>query len=476
MKMLLLILILLLVVLVVAGLYVMFKKDEPKAGTMSQSQLAATLVNVRNVRTPSGATAKAVTLIINEDTTVPYNVALEGGWEEEETDLEIFRDPSRPMEERRAAAQRLRDVGYQIREEFFMEGDAAVESPAASGGNEDDGETSGPDIESETDIAYLESFLSNPYIGADERARIESRIAELRGSGVAGEDGERDEEDNGGDAGDDGSSYGGGFVDPLDMMTPLNPQPESVYEPAGREEKEAEPAPAPQPAREEVKEERQAPVDTTLTDRKGYYRGEVDGEDVITMDFTEEYDDEEDSRKAVRLMKFIARSFKERLLSPELVMFAQRRLHLEVNPGYWSDEDYARANARVGVYERNPAFVNMSQEEFDMYYHDVVSSAEDRRAAEEAAAASAKEIARSVAEEEEARVSGPVPEPVPEPAAEAAEDSAGEPEGDGGGAAAPEPKAVRKAAPPKKERTRPSSKYFDSVGGRNDLMWSRLEK
>ena len=522
----------LLVVLVVAGLYMMFKKDEPRVSDMSQAQVAATLVNVRNVKTPGGGTVKAVTFVINESTTVPYNVALEGPWDDDLTDLDIFRDSSRPMEERRAAAERLREVGYDIKADFFRED--APGSPAGGDASEDGGSggDSGLDVESETDIPFLESFLANPYLSAEERERIGRRVAELKAQGAGTVPGEGDE---GGEEDADGG--GGEFVDPLDMTEPLDPQPDLDYLPAGGGD---DPEPGPEPEAETVGTDgpgegreygngpedgdesvaeaaagagageetvRDAkgtgvavkPVPSPLASRPAYYRGAVDGEDMVPMDFTEEYDDAADSMKAVRLMGFIARSFKERLITPELVLFAQRRLNLKVNPEYWTEEDFIRANARVGVYERNPEFVNMAPDEFDMYFRSVVANAEDSRAAEAAAAESAKEIMEGVAakegtapaasadaERQEAPEGGggnPAPEEAPAAGGDAV-DGAGT-EG-GGTPAGPAPSAPEAAAPksgakapggvpPKKERTRPASRFFDSLGGRNDPMWERLK-
>ena len=112
-------------------------------------------------------------------------------------------------------------------------------------------------------------------------------------------------------------------------------------------------------------------------------------------------------------MTFIAKSFRDNLISPELVAFAQEKLHLHVSRSFWTREQWRRANARKVGYFKDPTLVSMPVDAFDMHIRTVV---EANKAAREKAS--------------------------------------------------PAPVGTRKS--------RPVSTFFDAHGGKNDLMWERV--
>jgi hypothetical protein len=231
-------------------------------------------------------------------------------------------------------------------------------------------------------------------------------------------------------------------------------------------------------------------------------REPLDAGKVIDFRFDEPYDDEEDSRKAVSLMKFIAKAFKDGYIAPELVAFAQDKLHLRVNRGYWTEEQYRRAQQRKAVYHRDETLENMPQDEFAMFLENVVAKSKAEKAAEAVLAAQRAAEAAEVAETAEAETEkaagpeGPVetgepgkPAEVAEsPAAEAVTEAEAQPAvaaGPAKPALAEKPSEsaeapVRKEAKPLPRREdpfrRPESAFFREHGGRNDMMWARLER
>ena len=87
------------------------------------------------------------------------------------------------------------------------------------------------------------------------------------------------------------------------------------------------------------------------------------------------YDDDDESRQAIELMGFIARSFREGLISPELVRLAEDRLNMRVNPALWSGDDERRARLGAAVYGRDHEMVSMPLEAFDKRVREVVAAA-----------------------------------------------------------------------------------------------------
>lgn len=570
------ILILLLVVLGGAGVYYLyFKKDTPAKGEVRDVPVNASVVAIKNVSTADGP-RKQVTVLVDEDfftenSVLPFNFELEAEVPEDDgmEELERFRDPSTPESERMEIAESLRSRGYTVR---YKPLNADGGADAGGDGSEGDGEggSDGVSIGEETDRYVLMGIINDPYKSDQMKSAARKRLEELGPETVATE------------SVVDVPEYGGEFMDPEHPSIPLDPQPHASQG-EGREEEEeeeeeegkggSEPAGSggsapyddplagfeggkPEPSAVKPAEaapapattESQAPVPPKAESPAPAGRVLIDASQPIDFTFTEDYDDEEDSVNAVKLMRFVAAAFKERMIAPELVEFLQRRLNLRVNPGFWTEEDYKRANTRVVVYERNLEMTDMQLDELIKFTRFTVATNEANRAAEEAAE---EERIRKAAEAEAAAVAAAAASPEVEPAkpvenaapaseSDAVESQAGSGDGsvgdgglvDGGAgeagvpqetavqtqgadasgnpteqeapeqpvtvapepatAAEPVPEAVveepapiipepAKPAPrpvpkarPKKVPTRPVSSFFDSFGGRNDLMWKRL--
>ena len=88
-----------------------------------------------------------------------------------------------------------------------------------------------------------------------------------------------------------------------------------------------------------------------------------------------DYDDDAESRQAIELMGFIARAFREGLISPELVRLAENRLNIRVNPSLWSVDDERRARLGMAVYERDQEMGSMPLEAFETRVREVVAAA-----------------------------------------------------------------------------------------------------
>ena len=88
-----------------------------------------------------------------------------------------------------------------------------------------------------------------------------------------------------------------------------------------------------------------------------------------------DYDDDAESRQAIELMGFIARAFREGLISPELVRLAENRLNIRVNPYLWSVDDERRARLGMAVYGRDQEMGSMPLEAFETRVREVVAAA-----------------------------------------------------------------------------------------------------
>ena len=522
------ILLLLLVVMVGAGIYfLMFKKDADE-GEKARAAVASA-GSVMSVTNAGGGRRLVATFEIDMNAItgndpVPYLVGAEvDDGDDGMEDIRRFRDPNTPPEEKERLAESLRERGYRVTYDPAAHGrSAGAAAPVQDGGNgsggadDDEGAGGGFDIATETDTYVLEAILYDPFQTDERREAVRRRLAELgvdvsAGSGtdsgtggvpqddgndfdpLAGmfgpqpgdvpadmpdgvrdidvpgdigmggegkeesadaEEGDGEEEDEeegareetGGDYGDDGY-YGSGYVDP------------DTHESVGGEDGSGDDGREPEPEGEPEPEPEFADVPAA--------REPLDAGRVIDFVFEELYDDEEDSRKAVSLMTFIAQSFRDGLLAPELVAFAQDKLHLRVNRGYWTEEQYRRAQQRKAVYHRDEALENMPQDEFALYLEDVVANTKAARAAEAEAAqkaaeaGSAKTEPAKVAETETVAPVAEVPEQKPAESA-VAEMPARE-----------EEKPLPKRENPFK---RPESAFFREHGGRNDMMWARLER
>lgn len=470
MDILIVVLLIALLALVGAAVYFMFMKKENAVQPTGDTLVSgASVISARNAA--GNGRRLIATFEIDMDEIIgnepaPMSLELEREVAVEQTDLEKLRDMSIPEEERAAIAESLRMRGYDVRILPSGSTGSRHEAPQDGAGDEDE-----DGMDAENDEGVLEAILANPYASAERKEAAKRRLEELRGGKEA--DDPDDDEDGGGDDGDGGEGgnggyedgayegyvpddeyYGGCYVDPLDGMGLDDPHPETPYEPPVEKASEAEASGA--AAEEAGAADGGAASEPSDAPAEEAEAGEVD----IEFTFKEEYDDEEDSRKAVSLMTFIARSFKKDLISPELVAFAQDLLHLQVNRGYWSEEKWIRANQRKAVYERDASIVNMSIDEFDLYVKDVVASNE----------ASLSGAAEAVPGEEGAVREEPVDKPEPEEAALEAV-----PEGEVKEEKARPQRVARPAAPRGKGFSRPVSSFFDAHGGKNDLMWQRLE-
>ena len=585
-----------------AAYFMFFKKDGPSKGEVREIPANAAIVGIRNVSTPDGPrqrlTIEVDGSLFTENSVMPFDADLEAGMEDDSTStlLERYHDPKVPEDERKVIAETLR-ASHGLAVNYKPLGGAASEpAPVDDAGEEGAGGAAEIPVEEETDRRILMGIINHPYKDAALKEAAKRRLQELDAAAAPPADGgasgtdvsEEPETDTG--ALIPGEDYGGEFMEPDNPGVPLDPQPESeapVGEGEGEEdEPEYEPeggagagpadagvvdplagfagGAAAQPAKEPRKDvepagQPQAGADAEKPASDGDRDGLVDAGRPLNMTFVEEYDDEEDSRCAVELMGFIADSFNDLLIAPELVEFAQRKLNLRVNRGYWTDEDYARANARIVVYERNQEFVDMKVADLERYVRASVAMNGKARAEEEARREDEARKAAEAAEREKAEAERARRAEEERMAAEAAEQERIErllreteaanaaidaseavgasgtdvPAGDGdvpddggagdagaadGGSASggvapeavadggasvreetapapaeepvrdPEPEVapakpvvpeLRRIAPsqrPKKAVNRPKSTFFDNHGGRNDLMWERVER
>ena len=488
----LIILIVLLVILMGAGVYFMyFKKDSSSERTAAPSGAPqSTLVSVRNAvatgRKVTGTFEMDIDDYIGMQGGAPFTIVTDDEFFYEQTEIERFRDPSISEEERAELADSLRSRGYSVK---YPSGDSA--SQAVVEKEEPESDDANEDISSITDIYVLREMLTNPFVSMEDKQAAERRIAELEAgdSEHAGDEEEesREPEPDGNDDGgeDDGGaegpddSYGNGYVDPENHVSVDDPHLDEPYEPgvpvdmsallgfdplAGMEPEESpadetsserrEETPVEEESRQEQAPVTESPVEepedgTTMAAQLESEDpvdtvSEDDGE-TIDFRFGEDFDiDDEDSRKAIALMSFIARNFKDGLISPELVAFAQDKLNLQVVRGYWTPEQWARANQRKGVYHRDAKLENMALDEFDLHVKEVVASnlaAREKEAADEGSAETGEASAPAAP-----RKTGPG-----------------------------KPKDGNVAKQPRKAGARPVSAFFDAHGGKNDLMWQRLD-
>ena len=462
-----LIVILLVIVVALLGVGVYFtyiKKPAPQRGPEVP---LGPVVDMRSAGSKAFVTFELPLSAIGGNEPVPFRYDLEVDPLSEDDILEEFRSKSTAPERRREIADQLRRLGYKV----SVEGDGQA---AGSGGGpspepDDEGVT---DIASETDPDVLRGMLNNPFVSPGDReaaaARLEVLLAE-RGDApappvppapVAPPAPEPEPQSSAVPAGPQSDS-GEGYVDPDTHVSVPDPHPEVPYEapaapaaPAAAFDPLAGIAPLPEPA--PVPEPAPAPPVVSAVPASAPVWDAGDGAMVLDFTFTSaDMDDDADSVKAIELMSFIAHSFRKRLISPELVWFAQQKLHLKVNDACWDEELRRRASERHHVYDRDPKFASMPLDDFDRHVHEVVA-AEERRAREAAAkAASVAEPVAPAAPVASAVVSAPAPESVPEPA----------PAGSGvkgEGASSPSP-------------GRPVTVLPDGKGGRNDIVWDRLE-
>ena len=420
------VLLLLLVILAAAGVYLLYS-GSGKSGPAAEVAPSATLVHIRN-----GLSGPSVSLTFESSRPVmvtEYDYVELG----QKQDFELLGDPDVSYEEKQAIADSLRERGYKVKW-----------PPAAAGGNG----VPVPDFSGETDVDVLNEVLQSPYAPEAEKAAARRRLSELASSDNAGEQDSTEDGNgesgpgglpsDGGDGGsDDGSASGsgdgelgeeadeeeedeeeeddengyavdpfpdvlGGYVDPLSCESVPDPHPEVPYVPVS----EASVEPVPVPA--------VAGTSSDIVDVEEPSAAEG-GTDSIEFRFDPGFpvDDKVESKKAIALMTFIAKSFRDNLISPELVAFAQEKLHLHVSRSFWTREQWRRANARKVGYFKDPTLVAMPVDAFDMHIRTVV---EANKAAREKAS--------------------------------------------------PAPVVTRK--------TRPVSTFFDAHGGKNDLMWERV--
>lgn len=482
------VLLVLLIALVAAGLYFMYGKKDGPAPVRTPSAPTAPGGSPVTVRSAfAGSPGKGTVRVIEMDSDTflsmqqPLDFFFDNEYDFEPSLIERFRDPSVSEEERGEIAERLRRLGYIVDYPASRQG-AFVSDPVVPD-VDDEGDEGAKDLSEETDIYVLRGVLSDPYASEEDREVARARLAELESSGegesapaeAPGDEDEEEEEDDGSDGGD-GGGFGSGYVDPLGLESIEDPHPEVPYEPvdesAGMDgtpgESVAEPEPVYDPVEPVVEEtaadgpepETTEKVEGDAEDEAVRDAGEAAGDEVEVL-FREGFEaDDTDSMKAISLMTFIARSFKSGLISPELVAFAQDKLHLEVDPSFWTPEQRVRARQRQVIFQRDEALVNMPIEEFDLHIREVVAhrEAEGAAAPEAAAEAPAAEA------------------PVPVKTAEAPVEE--RPKVEGPAAEAPvkgRPKAGASEKPRRKPGTRPVSAFFDAHGGKNDLMWARLD-
>lgn len=327
-------LLLMLVALTTGGLYLMYVRKEGPSSGPPVNISAGSVVNVRSAGSKAYLTLAFDVSDIANNEPVPFMSDIEPDPFDEQDLIERFRDSRTPETERAAIAGALRSRGYSV---TYADGPTASSAGTDTGAPSDEGVAPDADIAAETDEGFLEGLLTSPYVGEERKEAARRRLAELR---------ERNEEDG----------FIEGYVDPLTLLDIGDPHPDIPYEPIS----DVQP---------------QAPEDEDPTDLDG--PTDDGAADVIEFTMTgPDMDDDVDSRKAIGLMTFIARSFRKGLLSPELVAFAQDRLNLKVNEDFWSDEQRLRAARRKEEYLRDPAMAAMPLDKFEIHVRNAVESAE----------------------------------------------------------------------------------------------------
>lgn len=323
--------IVLIVILVGLMIWIVFF-SKPKKAEKEEVPQSYSVVRVR-----SAVSGKTVMEIYSDDLLVdgpvPFYSDLEQEEVKEETLIERWRRKDLSREEREELAREMRAVGYQVTlegEGGAPAGEAAPSVPAGGSGTQ-----ALPDSMDE-----LFAIVKNPMYSEAYKSEAKRKLAVLLGTEPASEEeGEGGEDDDthgegNGQGTDDDFAEGGFEVDPV------------TGAPVSRET---------QSAPEEAADVREGD-DTYL----------------VTLDFPHdeklEVDDDRDSRLAIELMRFIARSFRSGLIDPELVAFAERRLHLDVNH-VWTEEEKVRVAMRSDKYN---GLEEKSVEELDSFVRSVV--------------------------------------------------------------------------------------------------------
>lgn len=346
--------IVLIVILVGLMIWIVFF-SKPKKAEKEEVPQSYSVVRVR-----SAVSGKTVMEIYSDDLLVdgpvPFYSDLEQEEMKEETLIERWRRKDLSREEREELAREMRAVGYQVTLEGESEAAAGEAAPSVPAGGS--GTPALPDSMDE-----LFAIVKNPMYSEAYKSEAKRKLAVLLGTEPASEDeGEGGEDDDthgeGNGQGTDDDFAGGGFeVDPV-TGAPVSRETQSAPEEAGNSYAEALGAP--------VSREGVSVPEETADVREG------DDTYLVTLDFPhdekQEVDDDKDSRLAIELMRFIARSFRSGLIDPELVAFAERRLHLDVNY-VWTEEEKVRVAMRSDKYN---GLEEKSVEELDSFVRSVV--------------------------------------------------------------------------------------------------------
>ena len=380
---------------VVGGLFYFFFWDRifnrsRKDDDSSVSVPVASIVNVRSAGSKKIVVELDLDYIPNAET-LPFDPALEALESEERTIIEIFRDPNTPLSEKKRIYDELVSNGYEVK------------NP------EDASQNTVRDFSDVDDLNVLHSYLKDSSFSEAEKKAVRNRISTLLGMPV----GRESDSKGGGDSSsseasesDDDYDAAEGFVD-NDSLESV--ETDAEYEPVPEvPEPEAQPASdeaSEEPVRTEVKEgkEEELPQDPDVPESDG---------DVLVIEFDKELDDAVDSTKSIELMTFIAKSFRNGLIRPDLVEFAEQKLHLNVVEGLWDKEK--KAEARRLRKERAELYVPMEMmnvDEFDTNIRQMVHDEEVRhekfaRNAAAVAAETVKDVVdESRSDKEEERVS-----------------------------------------------------------------------
>lgn len=294
---------------------------------------------VSMVRLRSAVSGRTVMEIYSDDllidSPVPFYSELEQEELKEETLIERWRRSDLSIEERRKLAAEMRAVGYEV--SFDGDDSSAQEAQEELFDNM-------PDTVDGL-LSVVENRSHSDAYRAEARRRLKTMLGgEPDGDGAA--DGSREESADSGEEEGDSDGQGGG-------------QGEDDGFTAG--EFEVDPVTG-------------APVSRDAAGVPTAPEGirDVDEDYLVTLDFPHsevpEVDDERDSRMAVDLMRFIARSFRKGLIEPELVRFAEKRLNLEANCE-WTEEQRSRAVSRSDEFH---ALEESTIDELDGYIREVV--------------------------------------------------------------------------------------------------------
>ncbi len=337
--------------------------------------------------------------------TVPFYSDLEFEAMNEKTLLERYLDPNISDEERMEIEDEL-SINYKLAKRTLHE-----LSPVTSGRPAE--EKSVNDFSDISDLDVLNSRLRNPYLDDDTREALKKRIAELQG-------GDDDDADPG-------------------MSGPVDPDThESTDDGSDDDEPEPEVPGQPQDGAPAERQSGNPDIDSFLNEvEKVNELSEMDLYKAVLNDtskvpegpacdlvvpFSEDEPvaDDSDSLKSIELMTFIAHSFKDGLIKPELVVFAQQKLNLQIADNLWNDGNrQSLRKPREAVMESFKELENMSVEQFDLHVRETVSNEQESRSG-------AEDAPEVPAQQEEAQGS-------------------------------------------------PVTVLFDRKGGKHDLMWQRLE-